>query len=176
MKQHKRIRIALITLTALLAFACALTLTGCGGEDGDEQDTSYITDNIWIAGDGSELVFEDGGSTFCWYRTEGDHDGDRFKGPATVYRGKAAADYVTEDLAEYGVTKEELTDLFQRDNDLTMENFIAMTFDHQEVVMDGETVVFDDPVTSYYGFVDEENGYFSIVNMRNAGTYDFTKK
>ena len=32
MKVHKNIRITTIGLIALLTFACALTLTGCGGE------------------------------------------------------------------------------------------------------------------------------------------------
>jgi hypothetical protein len=173
----------MILLAGLLLTGCTISFGGGngGGEEGDGLDPAKYGEETfagttWIAGDGSELVFGEDG-TLSWYREEGVYDGDVFEGPYVVNRGQAAYDFVVNDLADYGVTEEELDRVLgSGDPDRELDDLVVYTLDHQKVIMDGESYTFDDPVVPYYGFLNDDASEMEIVNMRTATTYSFTKK
>ena len=183
MKHHRSALMVLCMVLAagLLLSGCSISFNSGGGGDSDEPDPAKYGEETfagttWIASDGSELVFGEDG-TLSWYREEGVHDGDVFEGPYVVHRGQAAYDFVVNDLADYGVTEEELDRILSSgDPNRELDDLVVYTLDHQKVIMDGESYDFDDPVVPYYGFLNDDATEMEIANMRTAGQYYFTKK
>lgn len=183
MKHHRSALMVLCMVLAagLLLSGCSISFNAGGGGDSDEPDPAKYGEETfagttWIASDGSELVFGEDG-ILSWYREEGVHDGDVFEGPYVVHRGQAAYDFVVNDLADYGVTEEELDRILASgDPDRELHDLVVYTLDHQKVIMDGESYDFDDPVVPYYGFLNDDATEMEIANMRTAGQYYFTKK
>ena len=166
-KRAKAAVLAVIILTAVLVTAC-----GGGEEPGMSRDFAGTT---WSTSDGSYLVLGEPGTEngFMWYRDPDVKDDNYYAGNYTLYRGKEGIRYITEDLADYGVTKEEL-DRVISSGDYREDDFVAMTVTYSSFVLDGEEKV-DDPegvAISYYGFKDGDE--LGLVNMNTGGFYVFT--
>lgn len=134
-------------------------------------DVSYTS---WIASDGSEMKFENG--TMKWYQHEGEYDDNYYFGKYEVYIGEEAIEFITEDLKEYGVTRDELEDIFDRNDEYSEDNFVVFDLVYDGITVDGETTVPTNPRIPWYGFILEDNTYLDVANMNTGTYYSFTKK
>lgn len=138
----------------------------------EEQETSIITEYQWQAtGDGSLIVCESDGS-FKFYQSAEDFTDNYFEGNYEFYMGKKAVTYITTELSEYGVTKEELKGVFDRTEEYDESNFVVFVLNNEACIVDGKNVVESPYRTPYYGFCLESEGvpYLDIANM-NSGNY-----
>lgn len=158
----------------LIAFLC---LVGCGNEKVKEENNKPINEmsnTIWIASDGSEMIFEE--KDFNWYKDEGVHDDNYYTGTYEYYRGEAAVKFITTELSQYGVTEEELNTIFASDSKRTKENFVVFNMVYSSITIDGETSTPPRALVPWYGFILEDGTFLDVVNMNTASYYKFTKK
>ncbi len=142
-------------------------------EDKEEkQETSIITEYQWQeTGDGSLIVCESDGS-FKYYQSAEDMTNNYFEGSYEFYMGKKAVTYITTELSEYGVTKDELKGVFDRNEEYDESNFVIFVLNNEVCIVDGENMVESPYRTPYFGFYLESDGvpYLDIANM-NSGNY-----
>lgn len=156
-------------LFGIVCLLCTiLTVVGCG------KKKDFVNDTTWIASDGSEVVFENGKIT--WYKEEGKHDDNYLIGTYKVFRGSDAVDYITNDLSEYGVTKEELNMHLLNDDEYTKKNFVVFDIYYEEAMLDGKETNIPEPHLPWFGFILEDDTYLDVVNMGTYTYYSFTKK
>lgn len=152
-----------------------LCLVGCGAKQEKESEkVNEMANTTWIASDGSEMIF--GETEMNWYKDEGIHDDNYYTGTYEYYRGEKAVDFITTELSEYGVTKQELYDLFERNEDRKEENFVVFNLVYSGIIIGGETTVPTRPLVPWYGFILNDGTYLDVVNMNTASYYSFTKK
>lgn len=137
-------------------------------------DKVEIENTSWIASDGSEAVF--GEDTFYWYQKEGEHDDNYYYGSYEFYIGEDAVSFITTDLKEFGVTKEELEDLFERNEEYNVENFVVFDLLYDGIIIDEEFTVPNQPRVPWYGFILDDNTYLDVANIKTGTYYKFTKK
>lgn len=127
--------------------------------------------------DGSLLVFEQN-STFRYYQTAEDLTDNYFEGTYEFYVGADAVDYITTDLSDYSVTKNELEGIFEGSDEYDESNFVCFTLNNEACYMGGENTVEKPYQTSYFGFCLEEDGdlYLDIANMNSANYHLFIAK
>lgn len=137
-----------------------------------EQETSLITEYLWQAsGDSSLIVCKTDGS-FKYYQSAEDLTNYYYEGTYEFYMGKKAITYITTELSEYAVTKDELEALIDRSEEYEESNFVVLVLNNEACMIDGENVAETPYRTPYYGFCLEENGEpnLGLVNM-NSGNY-----
>ena len=137
-----------------------------------EQETSLITEYLWQAsGDSSLIVCKTDGS-FKYYQSSEDLTNYYYEGTYEFYMGKKAMTYITTELSEYAVTKDELEALIDRSEEYEESNFVVLVLNNEACMIDGENVAETPYTTPYYGFCLEENGEpnLGLVNM-NSGNY-----
>lgn len=127
--------------------------------------------------DGSLLVFEQDG-TFRYYQTAEDLTDNYFEGTYEFYVGSDAVDYITTDLSDYSVTKNELEGIFEGSDEYDESNFVCFTLNNEACYMGDENTVEKPYQTSYFGFCLEEDGdlYLDIANMNSANYHLFIAK
>jgi len=127
--------------------------------------------------DGSLMVFEQDG-TFRYYQSAEDFTDNYFEGTYEFYVGADAVDYITTDLSDYSVTKDELKRLFDNSDEYDESNFVCFTLNNEACYMGGENSVDEPYPTSYFGFCLEEDGdlYLDIANMNTANYHLFIAK
>lgn len=141
--------------------------------DDEENDYTSSGDHFWgtnyTCGDDSTIYFFSDG-TFDWYLDAEDWTDNVKSGTYTVVFGADARELLTTDLAEYGVTAEELDDFNARNAGSELyneENLTVLILNTEEVILDGE--YYTDPYTTYYyGYSNEEG--FDGTNM-DSGNY-----
>lgn len=84
-----------------LLVVCLLVLTGCG----KESSKNFVKNTTWTGSDESEVIFTD--TRIDWYQSAEDHNDNYYSGEYKLYTGKKAVNYITKDLSEYGITKED---------------------------------------------------------------------
>lgn len=137
-------------------------------------DNFSLKNTSWGDSELSEMVFTD--DRVNWYKSETDYANNYYAGSYKLYVGKEAVDYLTTELASYGITKVELTGIFMRNEKYSESNFIVIDINYDFTVIDGVTGHPTKSHTPYYGFVLKDGTYLDITNM-NTGTYlGFTKK
>ena len=137
------------------------------------QENTIITDYIWQAsGDASLIVCKKDGS-FKYYQSAEELNDNYYEGTYEFYMGEDAVDYITIELSAYGVTREELEGVFDRNENYDESNFVIFVLNNEACIMDGENVVDSPYQTPYFGFYLEEDGvpYLDIANM-NTGNYN----
>lgn len=127
--------------------------------------------------DSSLLVFEQDG-TFRYYQTAEDLTDNYFEGTYEFYVGADAVDYITTDLSDYSVTKNELEGIFEGSDDYDESNFVCFTLNNEACYMGGENTLEKPYQTSYFGFCLEEDSdlYLDIANMNSANYHLFIAK
>ena len=160
-----------LTITPLV-FLNFKTLTPVAKIEKNEIVEMAYTD--WIASDGSEVKF--GEDSIYWYQKEGVYDDNYYYGEYEFYIGEEAVSFITTDLASYGVTKAELEDLFDRNEEYSVENFVVFDIVYDGLVIDGELTVPSRPQIPLYGFILEDDTYLDVANMNTGTYYKFTKK
>lgn len=143
-----------------------------------EPESSIITEYNWQAsGDSSLIVCETDGS-FRYYQSAEDLTNYYYEGTYEFYMGKKAVTYITTELSDYGVTREELEEVFDRNEEYDESNFIVFVLNNEACIIDGENQVESPYRTPYYGSCVELNGVpcLDIVNMNSANHYLFVGK
>ena len=97
-----------------------------------------------------------------------------FEGTYEFYIGEEAVIYITTQLSDYGVTKEKLEGLFDRNEEYDEANFVILVLNNEACMVDGENQVESPYQTPYFGFCVEAEGVpcLDIANM-NSGNYHF---
>lgn len=148
------------------------------GEQGKEpsnpaERNELFCNNTYCVDDDSVIYFGDDG-TFIWYLYDDDHSDYYMQGTYEVYSQEEALDYITEDLAAYGITKQELNDYFDRnrgDESLDLEHLYCVTMSY-DIYMEGDWSDFDEE-RFYYGFYADDA--YGAVNMKTANYVVFEK-
>ena len=136
---------------------------------------SIITAYRWQgAGDGSLLVCKENGS-FLYYQSAEDLTNNYFEGSYEFYMGNEAVKYITTTLKEYGVTQKKLKQVWSRNNEYDISNFICFVLNNETCMMDGQNVLEQPCRTPYFGFClkQEDGWYFDVANMNTANYYYF---
>lgn len=131
-----------------------------------------FSNTIFEGADGSTLYFADDAS-FVWYLDDSNMDDNYFAGTYAAFRGEMAEAFLTEDLAEFGFTADEMADFLGRNADsdfYTEENFTLLVMYNEDVRVDGKT--YEESVSYYMGFYDD--GYFDAANMMTGNYAAFT--
>ena len=145
-------------------------------EDIDTPDyEKMILKNNWISvHDGSYMVFDKKNMTFKYYMTYTDTTDNYYSGKVRVYVGDDAMDYLTDDLSDLGVTRDEVRQMIRNNSDYNEDNLIVICCDHEELIKDGEKQDRDPYTVDYYGFYiqPEQDGktydILDICNMQAA--------
>jgi hypothetical protein len=164
---------ALLLITGAVIFVMKnKDKTGSGGAKGD-----LLAGYNWLETNSNSYLVPDSGKTFKYYKDKGVYDNYYYEGHYTFYTGDEAYKYITENLSEYGVTKQELDDLFARNEKYDKSNLICMVIENETCMIDGQNMYEETGtvVSPYYGFY-LENGnekVLDIVSMRMAQYYYF---
>lgn len=134
----------------------------------ENEDKTIITNTSWTASDGSELIFSK--DRIDWYRDPKDHSDNYYSGKYTFYKGKEAVKYITEELSEYGITKEELQGVFDRSKLYEEDLFVVFDIRYDKYVANGENQKITKSLVPWYGFILDNNTYLDVANM-NTGSY-----
>lgn len=161
-------------LIGAISMACAMMFASCTGKESENDTvaTSVIYDYNWQASqDESLMVCEEDGS-FKYYQSADDMTDNYYEGTYEFYVGDNAVDYITSELSDYGLTEDELEEIFKRNDEYNEENFVCLVLNNESCIIDGENQIQSSYKTPYYGFYLEENGktYLDIANM-NTGNY-----
>lgn len=130
------------------------------------------------AGDGSVIYFSEDGTTFCWYQDDNDHDCNYYTGTYEVRMGDEAATYITEDLSDLGVEKEELENYLTsgpETEEEKRENLCCLSLKSEVLIgEDGEiNSEFEAHDSNYMGSYEDDR--FDGVRMETAEQATFTQ-
>lgn len=144
----------------------------------EKTSTNLVASTTWIARDKSELVFTD--YRLNWYKESNVHDDNYQSGNYNFYIGEEAIKFITTDLVDYGITEEELEELFTRATNYEKDNFIVIDILFDEYVINNHDTQISNPHTPWYGFIvnDEikNETYLDVTNMNTKSYYLFTKQ
>ena len=150
-----------------------------GGEHEEltfELESTYFSGTSWIASnDGSQWTFDEDG-TFHWYQDGAVTDDNYYAGTYTFYVGRQAKDYLTDALAEFGITEEELLQTINARAEYGLEHFVCLTTTNESFLLNGAEQLSEPTQTHYCGFLLEDGERLSLLNMRTATQYEFTKE
>ena len=158
----------------VLLFAIIFSVIMTGRKGNTTIDKAYLRSHNWReTNSNSYIVFES--DTFTYYKDKGVYDNYYYKGHYEFYSGKAAVDYVVNDLSEYGVTRDEIQGLFDRNAKYDESNFVCLVLQNEECIIDGQNTTTDYTKAPYYGFYLKNNSVeaLDIANMNTATYYWF---
>lgn len=142
----------------------------------EEDAENPFGGNSYALGDGSVVYFEENGN-FIWYDDDAVHEDNYAMGTYDVYRAELAESYIVTYLGEYGVTEDELADLYQSNagaEGSAEENFTCLVLHNESVIRDGEEQVTEPYDTNYMGFYTGDS--YDAVDMAGAEDALFTKR
>ncbi|MBE6748128.1 MAG: hypothetical protein E7557_02750 [Ruminococcaceae bacterium] len=168
-KDKKKIILAVLAVVLVIVIASAFKPA-----KNYENSNSLVANTTWIAGDGSEVIFTD--ERIDWYQNPDDHTDNYYSGEYEVYRGEEAVEYVTKELSEYYVTKDEVEELFDRSDLYDESNFVVFDIRYDKMVVSGEERDIEKPLVPWFGFVLEDDTYLDVANMNTSTYYAFTKQ
>ena len=137
-----------------------------------KMETSIITEYDWQSSEDSSLIVCETDGSFKYYQSAEDLTNNYFEGTYEFYMGKKAVTYITTQLSDYGVTKEELEGIYDRNEEYDESNFVILVLNNEACIVDGENQMESMYRTPYFGFCLESDGvlYLDIANM-NSGAY-----
>ncbi len=163
-----------LAVIALITFIILKDSNNISNNSNNTEKESIIANTTWTTGDGSQVVFTK--ERIDWYRYPDDHNDNYYSGKYKFYIGKEAVKYVTEELKEYGLTKEELEDIFERSEKYDESNFIVFDIRYDKFILEGEEQKITRPLVPWYGFILNNNTFLDVANMNTGTYYDFTKQ
>ena len=146
-----------------------LLICGC-----TRSSKNMLANTTWIMGDGSEVVFTN--DSIMWYKDPSDHFQNYYDGKYKFYIGKKAIDYVVNDLSEYGVTREKLQNLFDRNEKYNENNFVIISINFNLQDLNGVKNKIEKPSLPWMGFILNNNTYLDVANMNTYTYYSLTKQ
>ncbi len=166
---QKSISVKCYFIIILLCSLFMTTMSAC-------QDTTLkdeISGYTWIGDDGSKLVLSEN-QQMVWYESQESHHDNYYTGTYVVYRGPDAVEYLTTELSDYGITKEQLDTLFKKSLRYQQKNLYCLVFNQEHKTV-GEHTTQSPAVHPYYGFYDGKNNYLDIVNLDSREYHGYTK-
>ena len=158
-----------------LLFLLTLLLVGCSFSKKETPINDEISNTTWVSnGDCSEMIF--GETKFNWYQEEGVHNDNYYSGTFEYYRGSKAVEFITTELSQYGVTREELNELFARNKEYSEDNFVVFNLVYDKLVMNSEETSLEKSLIPWYGFILKDGTYLDVANMNNGSYYAFVKQ
>ena len=159
------------------------TTTEATVDDDTPDYEKMISKYNWITtGDGSYMVFNRKNKTFTYYLTYLDTSDNYYSGHYTIYYGKDAFNYITKDLSNLGITKDELRQIIRSNDMYEEDNLILICCDHEEKITDGTNQDVDPWTIHYCGFYlqSEQNGktidVLDLTNMEAASYITFVRE
>ena len=180
-----------IFVVSLLALSLTVTATACfwTGKKGDGTDAAeteenepgieeIFADNNWHESQADSYLVPGSGKTFKYYKEKAVADDYYYEGHYKIFAGKDAEKYLTEDLAAYGVTKEELKGLYSRNDKYDRSNLVCLVLENETCMIGGENTLSETVVTPYYGFylTDKDKEVLDLANMNSASYYLFVRE
>lgn len=160
---------------SILLLCLFLYLSGCAPK-ADEQNHDVLTGTSWISvDDDSQMIFNEDQS-FGWYQSKAEKNDNYYAGTYKFYVGQDAMDYLTGDLSEYGVTKEEMQLYFNRNKEYKLNNFICFTLYNQSFLLNGEEQLSEEKETYYFGFLLKEGTFLDTANIITGTYHSFSKE
>lgn len=154
---------------AFLLIITLLTLCGC-----TRNRKSLVANSTWRMKDGSEVIFTEDDIT--WYKEPGEHSKNYYAGKYKFYIGREAVNYIVNDLSEYGVTEAELQDVFNSNDEYSINNFVVFDIRYNEFDLDGVKQNIERPLNPWFGFILKNNTYLDVANMNTYAYYSITKQ
>lgn len=142
--------------------------------DSSVSHTEWVVGTNWISNDDSYIMFNDDG-TFEWYQNKDDLTNSYYAGTYEFYTGQEALNYITQDLEQYGITDDEMRDIFENSSSYSLDIFVCLVLNNEELIVDGQNTLEAPTVTPCYGFYFEDEEYLDIANMNTATYWGFTK-
>ncbi|WP_051688809.1 zinc ribbon domain-containing protein [Butyrivibrio sp. AE2032] len=162
-------------------FLGGITPVSTTTDDDDDRKTDYkkiIEKNSWIAkGDQSYLVFTKKDKSFTYYQSYFDLSDNYYTGHYEIYVGEDAMDYITEDLDDYGVTRDELRQTIRMNDDYETENLVCISLVHEEMIVGGVDQADSSWTVNYFGFflTPEKGGKtYNVLDIANMETASYT--
>ncbi len=140
------------------------------GDSKSEEAGDIFSDRVYHMNDDSALYLYDDG-TYYWYQNNEVKNDNYYTGTFKVYNAGAAEDHIVNDLSEYGIEKEELQEIYQRNSESKLyakENFYCLVMNCNLRFVDGEENTDGVTETPYFGFSDGKD--YDLANM-NTGNY-----
>lgn len=135
-----------------------------------------VSNTSWTAtDDGSYMVFADD-TDYAWYQSKDDKNDNYFAGTYQFYMGEAALQHITVDLADFGVTNDEMQNIFDNSDTYDLEHFVCMTVANDSFMLSGVEQLGEIAEVHYYGFLLLDGTYLDIANMTTGAYYGFTKE
>lgn len=156
-----------ICIFVMMLMVCLIC--GCS-----KNSKNMMANTTWIMDDESEVVFTD--DTITWYKESSEHSKNYYAGKYKFYIGRKAVDYIVNDLSEYGVTRDELQDIFDNNDNYNINNFVVFDIRYNEYDLDGVKQIFDRPLNPWFGFILNNNTYLDVANMNTYTYYSLTKQ
>lgn len=141
-----------------------------------ELEGTYFSGTSWVAAnDGSQWAFDEDG-TFHWYQDGAVTDDNYYSGTYMFYVGKQAKDYLTDTLAEFGITEEELLQTINAREEYGLDHLVCLTTMNESFMLNGQEQLSEPMETYYCGFLLEDGERLSLLNMQTATQYEFIKE
>ncbi len=161
--------VGLLTVTSFLVYNNLKkdNLTDLKIEEKLELD---LNNSIWVSE--KDTMFEFFNNEFRWYQSIDNVFDNYYSGNFQVMRGEEAYNYLTTELNEYGITKNELDNYFERNSnsdDYNLDNLIYLELTNESVMIDGKVEDMNNQLSHYFGYVIDYESSLDIVNM-NTGT------
>ena len=176
-KSHVGLIIGIVVGVIVLFFVICIIVRVFSGISGASSDInkSKFCDNKWVEYYSNSYLVPKSDGTFKYYKDKTDLTDYYYTGHYKLYVGDEGIDYVVNDLSEYGVTRDEIQGLIDRNDKYKKGNFVCLVLDNEECIIDGENTATSTVTTPYYGFYVKENGEegFDIANMNSATYYLF---
>lgn len=162
-------------IAIILTILSCLMLTSCQEVFPTDNYADMLPNTKWNAGrDDSQIHFFDDG-TFKYYKEKDDLSDNYYEGTYSFYSGKDAINYITKDLAKYGVSEEEWFNLILRNKEYSEENSVCLVLHNETCIVGGKDTMTTPYITPYMGFYFENQNVFDITNMNTANYTTFTK-
>lgn len=164
-------------ILSIFAVIFALALTSCAsGEtpaNQPDEEVNMLADTKWDGeSDYSQIHFSSDG-TFRFYRYKDDYSDSYYEGTYLFFIGAEAVTYITEDLASYGVTREDWMNTIDKYEMYDVSNTVCLILNNTACIIDGENTVSEPYTTPYMGFYYEEYNYLDLANMNTANYSGF---
>lgn len=157
-------------LVLVMAVTCTIFLSGCAKDNQDP--TAIITEHKWKVSEEESLLVCEKDETFKYYRYADDMTDSYYSGTYEFYMGEEAITYMETELSDYGITRDELEEVFNSYDSYKEDNFICLVLNNEACIIEGENQIETPYQTPYFGFYLEEDNalYLDLVNM-NAASY-----
>ena len=143
--------------------------------DQDEADFFDIKGYSW-KGDDNSFLYLNQDNSYVWYQDDHDHQNNFYLGTFEVYNGNDAIEYITNHLAEYGITEKEQQDLFQNGK-YDLEDYYLLILNCSKTMLNGQEQNFSNgSKVHYYGFYNEDTKRLDLINMNTGNKAGFTLK